>query len=178
MDVERVRLQLDLAAFDDAAFVLYLHRCRTSGINFTSVSELGDDGENRRALYELNNACAADIPERGEFYTFDEYLTERIDTPAYDPDGVVIAVDDGRWVGMTTTSLHRAEDYAFSEMTGVLRSHRGQGISLAMKLLAITFARSRGIRWLRTFHHPDNASAIGMNRRLGFVDEDGQRWTA
>ena len=46
----------------------------------------------------------------------------------------------------------------------------------AMKLLAIRFARSRGLRWLRTFHHPGNASAIGMNRRLGFIDEDPQLW--
>jgi predicted GNAT superfamily acetyltransferase len=53
---------------------------------------------------------------------------QRIETPAYDPNGVVLAVDTGRWVGMATTSLHRDEDYAFSEMTGVLRSHRGQGI--------------------------------------------------
>jgi len=27
------------------------------------------------------------------------------------------------------------------------------------------------MRWLRTFHHPDNAAAIGLNRRLGFVDD-------
>ena len=45
-----------------------------------------------------------------------------------------------------------------------------QGVSLAMKLLAIRFARSNGYHCLRTFHHPHNANAIGMNRRLGFVD--------
>jgi len=45
-----------------------------------------------------------------------------------------------------------------------------------MKLLAIRFAHSSGYRRLRTFHHPDNSTAIGMNRRLGFVDEDTQTW--
>ncbi|HZA17539.1 MAG TPA: hypothetical protein VE645_11735 [Pseudonocardiaceae bacterium] len=68
--------------------------------------------------------------------------------------------------------LWHAEGYAFSEMTGVLPSHCGQGISPAMKLLAIGFARSCGMRWLRAFHHPCNAAAIGMNRRLGFVGDD------
>ena len=43
-----------------------------------------------------------------------------------------------------------------------------------MKLLAIRFARSSGYCSIRTFHHPDNANAIGMNRRLGFVDDDAQ----
>lgn len=90
----------------------------------------------------------------------------------YNPLGVVLAVYSGVWVGMATTSLRHAEGYAFSEMTGVLPSHRGQGISLAMKFLAIGFARSSGMRWLRTFHRPCNAAAIGMNRRLGFVNDD------
>jgi GNAT superfamily N-acetyltransferase len=66
------------------------------------------------------------------------------------------------------------EGYAFSEMTGVLRPYRGRGLSLALKLLAVRFGRSEGYRWLRTFRHPRNASAIATNRRLGFVDQDGE----
>lgn len=75
------------------------------------------------------------------------------------------------WAGMSTTSLHPAEGYAFSEMTGVLAPYRGRGLSLALKLLAIRFVRVAGYRRLATFHHPRNASAIAMNRRLGFVDQ-------
>jgi RimJ/RimL family protein N-acetyltransferase len=171
-----VRLQLDLDKFDDTGFVASLRRLQESGISFTTMANLGDTAEWRRALYELNKTCSADIPERGEFYTFEEYLAERIETRLYDPRGVVLAMNDGAWVGMATTSLREAEGYAFSEMTGVVASHRGRGISLAMKLLAIRFARSGGYRCLRTVHHPHNANAIGMNRRLGFVDEDVQTW--
>lgn len=134
MVVEWVRLQLDLKAFADAQFVPYLRSCQQSGIDFTTMADVGDTAECRRGLYELNKTCAADIPEGGEFYTFDEYLNDRIETPLYDPRGVVLAVSTGVWVGMATTSLRHAEGYAFSEMTGVLPSHRGQGISLAMKL--------------------------------------------
>ncbi|MYT55099.1 GNAT family N-acetyltransferase [Streptomyces sp. SID7815] len=94
-----------------------------------------------------------------------------METPTYDPQGVVLALDGGSWVGMATTSL-QPEGHALSEMTGLLVGHRGRGISLAMKLLAIGFARSHGMHWLRTFHHPDNAAAIGMNRRLGFVNDE------
>ncbi len=63
----------------------------------------------------------------------------------------------------------RPKGYAFSEMTGVLAPNRGQGLSLALKLLAIRFVRSSGYRRLVTFHHPGNTSAIAMNRRLAFV---------
>ena len=169
-----LRLQLDLDKFDDAQFVAYPRRCQQSGINFTTMADLGDTAECRRALYELNKTCSADIPERGEFYSFDEYLAERIQTRLYDPIGVILALSNDQWVGMATTSLREAEGYAFSEMTGVLASHRGRGVSIAMKLLAIRFARSSGYHCLRAFHHPANENAISMNRRLGFVDDEVQ----
>ncbi|MFJ2030692.1 hypothetical protein [Streptosporangium sp. NPDC087985] len=44
----------------------------------------------------------------------------------------------------------------------------------ATKLLAIRSVRSSGYRWLATVHHPRNASAIAMNRRLGSVDQVGE----
>ncbi|WEH35572.1 GNAT family N-acetyltransferase [Streptomyces sp. AM 4-1-1] len=171
MAVEWVRLTLDLDAFEDARFEPYLRRCRQAGIEFTTMAAVGDTDRHRRALYELNRTCSADIPERGEFYTFDEYLAQRIETPTYAPEGVVLTLDGGSWVGMAATSLG-AEGHALSEMTGLLPSHRGKGISLAMKLLAIRFARANHMHWLRAFHHPANASAIAMNRRLGFVDDE------
>ena len=166
-----VRLELDVEKFDDAKFEPYLQQAQTSGISFTTMAELGDTPEHRRALYDLNKTCSADIPDRGMFYTYDEYVTQRIDVATFNPAGVVLATRNGAWIGMSTTSLHPAEGYAFSEMTGVLAPHRRQGLSLALKLLSIRFVRSSGYRRLVTFHHPRNTSAIAMNRRLGFVDQ-------
>jgi GNAT superfamily N-acetyltransferase len=156
--VDWVRLELHVDTFDDAAFEPRLDRARESGITFTTMAELGDTPAHRRALYDLNRTCAADIPDRGAFYTYDE-----------------LATLEGEWIGMSTTSLHPDEGYAFSEMTGVLAPHRGRGLSLALKLLAIRFVRSAGYERLITFHHPRNTSAIAMNRRLGFVDPPAER---
>lgn len=164
MAVEWVRLMLDLSSFDAASFP------ETQGeLAFTTLAELGDTAEHRRKLYELNKTCAADIPERGEFYSFEEYLAVRIEVPGYDAAGVVVALDGTEWVGFSMTSIRPG--FAFSEMTGVLAQYRGRGISLALKVLAIEFARKSGRRWLRAFHHPANAAAIGMNRRLGFFSD-------
>ncbi|MFI7706578.1 GNAT family N-acetyltransferase [Nonomuraea sp. NPDC049480] len=172
--VDWIRLQLDVDGFDDEAFEPYLRRACASGITFTTMADAGDTADHRRALYDLNRACSADIPDRGEFYTYEEYVAQRIDVPTFHPDGVILAICDGAWIGMSTTSLHATKGYAFSEMTGVLAPYRGRGLSLALKLLAIRFVRSSGYRWLATFHHPRNASAIAMNRRLGFVDQAGE----
>jgi len=169
--VDWVRLELDVEKFNDAEFEPYLQRARTSGTRFTTMAELGDTIEQRRALYDLNKACSADIPDRGKFYTFEEYVAQRIDVDTFTPRGVVLATRDNAWIGMSATSLHPDKGHAFSEMTGVLTPHRGQGLSLALKLLAIRFVRSSGYRRLMAFHHPRNTSAIAMNRRLGFAEQ-------
>jgi GNAT superfamily N-acetyltransferase len=164
-----------LRTFDDARFLPYLLRCRQAGIDFPTMADLGDTVGCRRALYELNKTCAADIPGRGEFYTFAEYVQQRLTPPGYDPHGVILALSKDDWIGMAATSLRRDESCAVSDMTGVLPGYRGRGISMAMKLLAIGYARSNGMRWLNSLHHPANAAAIGMNRRLGFVNYEPLR---
>jgi GNAT superfamily N-acetyltransferase len=166
--VNWVHLRLDVDRFDGTEFEPYLQRAEADGIRFTTLAELGDTPENRRALYELNRICSKDIPERGEFYTFEEYLAQRIDVLSFTPEGVILALKDGEWIGMAAVSLHPGK--AYSEMTGVLAGHRGKGLSLGLKLLAIRFVKDKGYGGLEASHHPRNDAAIAMNRRLGFVD--------
>jgi RimJ/RimL family protein N-acetyltransferase len=168
--VDWVKLELDIATFDDAPFEQHLRRAQASGTRFTTMGGLGDAPEHHRALYDLNKTCSSDIPGRGPFYTYDEYVTQRVDAATYDPHGVILAIQGDTWIGMSATSLRPEHGYAFAEMTGVLAPHRGKGLSLALKLLAIRYARSSGYQRLVAFHHPGNHTAIAMNRRLGFVD--------
>jgi RimJ/RimL family protein N-acetyltransferase len=167
-----VKLELDVNNFDAARFDTYVKRSRESGICLTTLAELGDTPRHRRTLYELNKDCSADIPGRGEFHTFDEYLERRIEVPSYDPRGLVIAVDGDTWCGLAATSDRRASGFVFNEMTGVRTAYRGRGLSIAMKTFGIGFAGLCGVDKIRTVHHPDNKGAIAMNRRLGYVDAE------
>ncbi|MER5757412.1 GNAT family N-acetyltransferase [Streptomyces sp. NPDC002088] len=167
-----VKLELDASTFDAARFERYLERCRSAGIRLTTLADLGDTPPHRRALYELNKECSADIPGRGEFYTFDEYLKRRIEVPSYDPRGVVVALDGDTWCGLAATSDWRTAGFVFNEMTGVRTPYRSQGLSVAMKTYGIEFARLCGVDKIRTVHHPENMTAIEMNRRLGYVDAE------
>ncbi|QKW50531.1 GNAT family N-acetyltransferase [Streptomyces buecherae] len=163
-----VRLELDVAAFDEERCAPYVRTCQAAGLRLTTLAELGDTPEHRRALYELNKECSADIPERGEFFSYEEFVRRRFDDPSYDPRGVVLALDGEAWVGMAATSRHST--FAMNEMTGVRAAYRGRGVSLAMKTYGMAFVRECGLPTVRTIHHPANASAIAMNRRMGFVD--------
>lgn len=169
-----VRLTLKVDSFEDRAFDHVFDRCSKEGIVLTTMTALGDHEANHRRLYELNRVCSADIPERGEFYTYDEYRTSRIERD-YEPSTTVIALDDNTWVGMSAASDHRDECFFCNEMTGVIRSHRGRGIALAMKVMVIRLVRDLDVPEIRTLHHPDNHAPIALNRRLGYVDADARQ---
>jgi len=97
--VEWVRLALDLTTFDESRFEPYLQRTAAAGIALATLAEVGDLPGHPLRLYKLNRTCSADIPERGAFYSFDEYVAQRLEVPTFDPRGVVLAVQDDTWVG-------------------------------------------------------------------------------
>ena len=135
-----------------------------------TLPELGDDERRRRAIYALNRECAADIPDRGKFFTWDEYQRVRFEVPQFRPDGQVLAIVGEALVGLCQVSQRPEVDWAYVEMTGVRRGWRSRGIATALKLRAIDAARTWGATHLRTVHHPDNQAIIAANRKLGFHD--------
>ena len=171
-------MSLDVETFEAAAFDDIVAHCLRAGIVFATIEQLGDHESNHRRLYELNRVCSADIPERGDFYTYAEYRAARIEQDSYNPNLIVLALDAGEWVGMSAASDHRRDGYAFNEMTGVVRSHRRRGIAIAMKVMVIQRARELGMTTIRTFHHPANEAPIAVNKRLGYVDFEGPAPTA
>jgi GNAT superfamily N-acetyltransferase len=170
MAIEWTRLKLVVDDFDDAAVAARVAEVDMTGIQLVTMAELGVGPAERRKLYELNRECSRDVPEQGEFYSFAEYVSERLDVESFDPRFVEIALAGDEWIGMTAASNRMEVGYFFDEMTGVLREYRGRGISLAMKLDNIRRIRDFGCPLIVTTHHPQNTSAIEMNRRLGYVD--------
>jgi len=165
-----IRLKLDLRTYDEVPFAAHIERVAQKGIKFETLQSLGNTQANHRALYELNKACSADIPGRGAFYDFGRYVTERIERAADDPAGIIIALHDGKWVGMSASSFWPDQDLVFAEMTGVVRDWRRRGLATALKVLALRYALSKGVSRIFTIHHADNTAPIALNRRLGFVD--------
>lgn len=167
-EVEWVRLELDLGNFSPGPFVAPL----PPEICLMTLPELGDDERRRRQTYQLNKECAADIPERGEFFTWAEYQRARFDVPQFRPDGQLLAVAGDELVGLCQVSQRPSVRWAFVEMTGVRRSWRARGIATRLKLAAIEAAQGWGCTHLRTVHHPNNKAIIAVNRKLGFHDAD------
>ncbi|MEQ1698696.1 MAG: GNAT family N-acetyltransferase [Ilumatobacteraceae bacterium] len=170
MGFEWLRLELDITTFDSAPFEDEVRAVHDGGIALVTLDELGADEANLRRLYALNAECAADIPERGPFHTWEDYRRLRIDVPSFDPAGLVVALDGEQWVGLAGSADHRGRGYLFNEITGVVRSHRRRGIALALKLHGMDYVRRSGVRIVRTVHHPANTAIIALNRQLGYTD--------
>ncbi len=165
-----VRLQLDVQSFDAHLWQHYIRSNEESGVKFHTLAELGDIEVNRKRLYELNKVCSADIPGRGPFYSYEQYREARLQADTYTPAGIILAIEDDTWVGMSAVSYHKEQGFVFNEMTGVLREHRRRGIAVSLKVLSIQFAVSLGVPLIYTFHAAANVAAITMNRRLGYTD--------
>jgi RimJ/RimL family protein N-acetyltransferase len=84
-------------------------------------------------------------------------------------DGTVVAVADGRIVGMihVEASRHGFGDFGML----VARGWRGQGVGSALVRAAIDWARDQGLHKLCLEVFPHNAAAIAMYRKCGFVEE-------
>ncbi len=170
MAIEWIELGLDLQAFDERAAAERLRPKALESFTLVTLEQLGLGTEQQQHLFELNRECARDIPDRGRFHTFRQYVTERIDTPTFDPRAIVIALYDGEWVGMAAASSHLDDGFMHDEMTGVLRAFRGRGLALALKVANIRRMRMLGATSVRTRQNAANTAAIALNRSLGYVD--------
>jgi GNAT superfamily N-acetyltransferase len=132
----------------------------------TTVEEVEHWGRTRDPAWGLSQ----DVPSPEPFTRspFDVFVERTLTAPNFLPDAQIIAVDAGRWVGMsglwkslaTPKRLHTG-------FTGVARSHRRKGVATAMKVEGIRFARAYGAEIIGTDNEENNPMYL-LNLQLGF----------
>lgn len=166
---------LDLTTFDERAYRSLLTAVEASAIRLCSVADFSDTPEARRKLYELNRVTGLDEPDSdGTSMPFEDFEKWICNAEWYRPDGQLIAVDGGAWVGLAAVRLVPETQEAYNLMTGVLRSYRGRKIAQALKLRAIRYARQHGCRALRTNNDSQNIPMLAINQKLGYQPRPGK----
>jgi len=167
--------RLDVPGFDPAPFAGHVERVIAGGIRIVTLRELiEDDPEHRRKLYELDVTLAKDVPSPEPLTapsaeSFERYVFESRDLL---PEGYFVALHGRRYVGLSALWKSDEEpDTLYTGLTGVRREYRRRGIALALKLRAIEYARSRGIRTLKTWNESNNRAMLSINEALGFVKQ-------
>jgi mycothiol synthase len=157
--------------FDFERFAKVEQRVKADGIEIVNVPDLpARDPDWQRHWFQLEGDCWMDVPlpeppTRGSF----EEFASRFDSPNYDANAHFIAIDDGRYVGLTGMWVSSVERHKlYTGLTGVLRSHRRRGIATALKVNGIRYARDYGATIVET-DNEENNPMFALNLELGFV---------
>jgi GNAT superfamily N-acetyltransferase len=145
------------------------------GIRLTTLAQLRTEDPNAdRKLYDLDTEVTQDVPsdDPPTLVPFDLWCEKIMGGKSFRPETFFIAVaPDGQYAGISMLWHPEAEGTDFLEtgLTGVRRAYRRQGIALALKLRAIDYAKSVGVREVRTENASTNIGMLAINEALGFV---------
>lgn len=169
IDRREFESSLNLTTFDEQPFAGVIDKVTATGIHFASLAELGDTPKTRCKFYELNRATTLDVPgSDGTFPSFEQSMHWHFNASWFVPDGLIFALDGDRFVGFCLVGYYEETNSMFNFMTGVEKAYRGRKIALALKLLAIRFAKARGAAYIRTGNDSENAPMLAINRKLGY----------
>ncbi len=165
---------LDLKTWNPEPFMDSVTAARDKGVRFTTLAAEGDDEAGFHKFYELHKVLSKDVPVYGEnpFPNYEDWIKWFKDNPRFRSDAVFLAAKGDQWVAMSQLEP-MANGNVYQGLTAVDRSVRGQGISLAIKVVALGWAKAEGYPQNRTNNHSANAPMLATNRRLGYVPEPG-----
>ncbi|MGH3543134.1 MAG: mycothiol synthase, partial [Mycobacterium sp.] len=128
-----------------------------------------------QAVIEVNNRAFAWHPEQAGWDI--AQITLRQAEPWFDPDGVLLAVDDSdRLLGFHWTKVHGREGghepIGEVYIVGVDPSAQGRRLGTALTLAGLAYLRDKGLSQVMLYVEADNAPAISVYRRLGFTHWD------
>jgi GNAT superfamily N-acetyltransferase len=166
--------RLDVAAFDPAPFAGAEEKARAHGIEVRSLAELASDPERDRKVYDLVWAVEEDVPRSEPEFTpvpFEQWRVKELANPNLIAEGYFVALDGGRYVGVSQLWRSQGTEMLETGLTGVRREYRRRGIALALKLRALEYARALGCPTIRTWNESRNRGMLSINEALGFVKQ-------
>jgi len=175
--------ELVVTDFDFAPYAGLPAKMTQKGIEITTLAELMERDPNwLNKIYELCWELDQDVPspDPPTKEPLDEWQ-KGLKGPNFLAEGWFVAVDTkiderdyqdeegrGNYVGVSMLGKDDAlPEKMHTWLTGVVRSHRRQGVATAMKVLAIEFAQSRGVKTLDTGNEENNPM-YELNLQLGF----------
>lgn len=163
--------RLEVAAFEPARSAARINKVTASGYQLCSMAAIAQlDPDWQRQIYELDWACTQDepLPDTPTKPSLAAYVNDIFDHPNFLPDASFVALENGRYVAMTTCNQNAAEPtWLRTGFTGVLRSHRRRGLATALKVLTIQYAQQQHFKAIETDNKEHNPM-YAINLALGF----------
>jgi mycothiol synthase len=125
-----------------------------------------EPGRDEQAWLELNNRAFDHHPEQGAWDA--DTLRRRMNEAWFDPEDLLLAVDDAGLAGSNWTKLDHEKEIGEIYVIAVDPSRRGSGLGRALSLAGLEHMASRGMRTGALYVDAANTEALGMYRRIGF----------
>lgn len=124
------------------------------------------------AWWEMETEAIGDVPTQLGVLclAFDEWC-EYINRPTSDLSRVFIALDGAQPIGVMKLGA-LTNKVINIDFTAVAASHRRLGVSLALKIRALEYARDEGARAVSTQNHEANEAILRANQRFGFEEKN------
>lgn len=135
-------------------------------------------GVDEDAWLALNARAFVALPDQGGWTMAD--LQRRVEQPWFSPDGFLMAWRGDSLVGFHWTKVHAAHDFGGHHhdpvgevyVVGVDPDCRGVGLGRALTILGLDYLRSLGLTQSMLYVDGENAAAIALYERLGFITWD------
>lgn len=167
--------RLDVASFDPSPFASAAKRVGDAGIRITTLAEeLKTDPDAVRKAWRLHEEARLDVPSLDPHTPspYERFEAEVLRAPYALPEAHFLAVRDGRYVAESTMGKEGTDPgVIYQHLTGVLRDERGKGIAMALKLKTIDYAKTAGLREIRTWNASLNRPMLSINEALGFAKQ-------
>ncbi len=166
------RSMLYVPDFDFEKFTPSIAAAEAKGFRLVSLSTLRkEDPDWKQKFYELTDTLEQDVPSPDPptsqpLEEFERYLSH----PSFCFDGQFIAVDtsNGTWAASSGVGYALADPkLLWTYLTGTRREYRRKGLAMALKTLAVGFARAYGAERIET-DNEENNPMYTLNMHLGY----------
>jgi len=163
---------LDVRNFNFDKFDFTDRKINSEKLTIKSLHELKSTDANwKQKLYDLYCTIMRDVPSDDEFTerTIENLEKQKLKAPGFEPKAYFIAIDNGQYVGQSSLWRQKSNPKEFwTDLTGVVQSHRRKGIALALKIKTVRFANQTGAEYIVT-DNEENNPMLKINQLLGFV---------
>ncbi|MFF2922251.1 mycothiol synthase [Streptomyces celluloflavus] len=127
-------------------------------------------GADDAAWLEVNAESFAHHPEQGALTQRD--LDDRKAETWFDPEGFFLAEREGRLIGFHWTKTHTEEGLGEVYVLGVRPGAQGGGLGKALTTIGLRHLAAQGLPTAMLYVDADNAPAVTVYERLGFVTHE------
>ncbi|MEV6648984.1 mycothiol synthase [Streptomyces sp. NPDC051219] len=127
-------------------------------------------GDDDAAWLAVNAAAFAHHPEQGSLTQRD--LDDRKAEPWFDPKGFFLAERGGEIVGFHWTKVHATEQLGEVYVLGISPGVQGGGLGKALTSIGLRHLAAQGLPAAMLYVDADNAGALKVYERLGFVTHE------